>query len=60
MVAKKGRPLSDNPKKRTFTMRITQDEYELMENCAEMLDMNKSDVVLNAVKKVYSELSKTK
>ncbi len=58
MAAKNGRPISKNPKNKTFNMRITQDEYDLLEECAELLDMNKSDVILKAVKRLYSEIKK--
>lgn len=55
-MAKMGRP-TDNPKNVHFKMRLTQDESDMLNKCAELKKSTKTDVLIAGLKKVYKELT---
>lgn len=49
---KKGTKLTDNPKNITLHVRLTKDENDLLNDCANRLNASKTDVVLKGIKLV--------
>jgi len=53
--SKGGRPKSDNPKKKTVTIRVTADEYDRLMEYSEKRGMTMTQVLLKGLEKVYSD-----
>ncbi|MFR4401423.1 MAG: CopG family transcriptional regulator [Peptococcus niger] len=59
MTTKKmGRPPSENPKNKKLTIRMTQTEMDIIEECAKCLKTSKTDVVMRGVHLVYDSIKK--
>lgn len=54
----KGRKLTDNPKNVRLEIRLTKEENQVLEECAEILQTTKTDVINKGIKLVKSELNK--
>lgn len=57
MVAKMGRP-TVNPKVVSTRIRMTQDEADMLVECASLLGVTKTDVVIQGIKAVYEKVKK--
>lgn len=57
MVAKMGRP-TDNPKRNDTRIRMTDEELEMLNYCAEKTGKTKTEIISMGIKKVYDELKK--
>lgn len=53
-----GRPPIDNPKKIRLEIRMTQEQSDLLAECAEMLNTTKTEVINRGVEMVKAELDK--
>lgn len=60
MVPKVGRPKIENPRNNNFKLRMTDVENNMLEQCADILGISKTDVVVKGIKKIYDEVSKGK
>lgn len=59
MVKKMGRP-TNNPKKYDTRIRMTEEEIEILNFCAEKMGMTKADVIRTGIRKVYEEIKEKK
>lgn len=59
MSPKTGRPTT-NKKTERLEIRLTPDELEVMEECAKILKMSKTDVINKGIKLVKGEIDKEK
>lgn len=57
MVKKMGRP-TDNPKKHDTRIRMTDEDVQILNYCAEKTGMTKTDVIRVGIRKVYEEINK--
>lgn len=56
MAPKTGRPKSENPRNIRLEIRLSEDENKSLIECAEILEMTKTDVIVKGLKMVRSEL----
>ncbi|MDU1316098.1 hypothetical protein [Anaerococcus hydrogenalis] len=54
---KMGRP-TDNPKKYQTRIRMTEEEKQILEFCADKSNKTKTDIINMGVKKVFEEIKK--
>lgn len=52
------RPKSDKSKRNRFEIRLDDEMYEILEECAETLHITKTDVVNKGIRMVKSEIDK--
>lgn len=57
MMSPKGRPTQDKRDKR-FEIRLSQDTYNTLEECAEVLNITKAQVIHKGIELVKSEIDK--
>ena len=57
MAQKKGRPTSD-PRTVQTRIRMTQDEADMLKECAESLNTTKTEVVVMGIRKVHADTKK--
>lgn len=60
MSPKMGQKLTDNPKNVQLNLRLTKQEAEDIQYCADKLHTTRVDVVNRGVRKVKEEIDKTK
>lgn len=60
MLAKIGRPKSENPKNIKFTIRMDAQENEMLELICSITGENKNEVIRNAVKRYFKYLKNKK
>ena len=48
-VKKMGRPPIENPRNKTIQMRMTQDELDKIQRCADLLDDTRTNTVLKGI-----------
>jgi len=53
---KMGRPISDNPKDKTLRIRVDTKTLEILDECVEILNSTRSDVVRQGVDKIRDDL----
>ncbi len=53
-----GRPKIDNPKSERFEIRLTKEEADEIQYCADMLNTSKADAIKLGIKKLKEELNK--
>lgn len=58
MATKAGRPYSDNPRTVQTRIRMTKEEAEMLNFCAETLGRTKTDIVITGIRKVYADIKK--
>lgn len=58
MSPRTGRPPSLNPKRNDTRIRMTDGEVAMLNECCEILQMTKADVIRLGIKKVYEEVKK--
>ena len=46
MSPRTGRPKSDNPRNKSLNVRLTQDELDLLQECAEKLNKTRTDTIV--------------
>lgn len=58
MSPKTGRPKSANPKSEQIKIRATKADKELLEKCCEMTGRTQYEVIMDGIKRVYTENKK--
>lgn len=58
MVAKVGRPKSENPRRNNTRLRMTDEEVAMLEYCAEQTGKTKTEILMLGLEKVYNEIKK--
>ena len=58
MSPRTGRPKSDNPKSLQIKIRATKQDKALLEECCEVTGKTQYEVVMEGIKKVYTEQKK--
>ncbi|MGT2965374.1 hypothetical protein [Streptococcus acidominimus] len=57
MSAKMGRPLkSDKPRVKNIGFRVTDEQFEMLEECVRLTGKSKTDIIALGLEKVYQEL----
>lgn len=56
MSPRTGRP-TDNPKNVRLEIRLTQQQSDMIEECAKSLCLSKTDVIIKGVESVYQSVS---
>lgn len=56
MPLKKGQKLTDNPRDKQLHIRLTSEEEEMLNDCADRLELSKTEVIVQGIKKVNEEL----
>lgn len=56
MSPRTGRPKADNPKKNQTRIRMTDEEVEKLEFCCKKTGLNKTEVIVRGIEKVYEEV----
>lgn len=56
IISPAGRPFSDNPKNKRIDVRLNQEEYGELEYCSKELNITKTGVIKNGIKKVKEEI----
>lgn len=57
MNARMGRP-TNNPRVIQTRIRMSEEEAEMLEECAKALNTTKTEVIITGIKKVYAEIKK--
>lgn len=58
MVAKKGRPVSENPKDYMLRVRMDEQTLQQLDECCEAENLSRSEVVRKGIQEQHSELKK--
>ena len=58
MVAKKGRPVSGNPKDYMLRVRLDQETLEQLDKCCEIQGKSRSEIVRKGIQEQYGNLKK--
>ncbi len=60
MSPRTGRPPKENPRNINLNIRISKDEAALIQECANRLEMTRTDTIIHGVKLVKSEIENKK
>lgn len=60
MNAKLGRPKSDNTRNKSLSLRLRQDELDLIQECSERLSLTRTDTIMESIKRLKVELDNKK
>lgn len=58
MSPRTGRPPKDNPRNVNLNIRVTKDEAQLIQDCADRLETTRTEVIIRGVEMVKAELDK--
>lgn len=58
MVAKKGRPVSENPKDYMLRVRMDEQTLQQLNECCEAENLSRSEVVRKGIQEQHSKLKK--
>ena len=58
MVAKKGRPVSENPKDYMLRVRMDEQTLQQLDECCEAENLSRSEVVRKGIQEKHSKLKK--
>jgi hypothetical protein len=58
MVAKKGRPVSENPKDYMLRVRMGEQTLQQLDECCEAENLSRSEVVRKGIQEQHSKLKK--
>jgi metal-responsive CopG/Arc/MetJ family transcriptional regulator len=58
MVAKKGRPVSENPKDYMLRVRMDEQTLQQLDECCEAENLSRSEVVREGIQEQHSKLKK--
>lgn len=53
-----GRPPKDNSRRCTLNLRLTDNEKQRIQNCADRLNLSRTDTILKGIDMVEAELDK--
>ena len=60
MCPRTGRPPKENPRNVNLNLRLTKGEAELIQECADELEMTRTDTIMRGINMVKSEIEKEK
>lgn len=60
MSPRTGRPPKENPRNINLNIRVTKDEAELIQECADELNTTRTDIIIKGVNMVKAELENKK
>ena len=55
MSPKTGRPKSENPKKKSLTLRLSDEEAKDIENCAKKLNVTRTEAILIGIRNILGK-----
>lgn len=58
MSPKTGRPPKKNPRKVSLNIRLTEQESKDIQECADKLNLSRTDTIMKGIQKVKAELEK--
>ena len=58
MVAKRGRPVSQNPKNYMLRVRMDKKTLSLLDECCEAENLSRSEIVRKGIEEQYAKLKK--
>lgn len=58
MVAKKGRPVSENPKDYMLRVRMDEQTLQQLDECCDAENLSRSEIVRKGIQEQYSKLKK--
>lgn len=58
MVAKKGRPVSENPKDYMLRVRMDEQTLQRLDECCEAENLSRSEVIRKGIQEQHSKLKK--
>ena len=58
MVAKKGRPVSENPKDYMLRVRMDEQTLQQLDKCCEAENLSRSEVIRKGIQEQHSKLKK--
>ena len=58
MVAKKGRPVSENPKNYMLRVRMDEQTLQQLDECCEAENLSRSEVIRKGIQEQHSKLKK--
>ena len=58
MSPRTGRPPKENPRNINLNIRVTKDEAQLIQSCADRLETTRTEVIIKGVMMVKDELDK--
>ena len=58
MNPRTGRPKSNNPRDVKMNIRLTKDEADMIQECADKLQTSRTNTIIKGVEKLRSELEK--
>ena len=56
MSPRTGRPPKENPRNVNLNIRITKEESERIQNCADKLNMTRTDTIMKGIEMVEKEI----
>lgn len=60
MSPRTGRPLKENPRNKNLNIRVSQDEAELIQYCADELETTRTEAIVKGVKLLKEEIETKK
>lgn len=60
MSPRTGRPPKENPRNINLNIRITKEESERIQSCADKLNMTRTDTIMKGIKMVEKEVEEQK
>lgn len=60
MVAKRGRPASENPKDYMLRVRMDEETLQQLDKCCEILNLSRSEVVRKGIQEQYADIENEK
>lgn len=58
MSPRTGRPPKENPRKISLNLRLTEQEAQDIQDCADKLKMSRTDTIMKGIRLVKSEIKK--
>lgn len=58
MAPRTGRPPSENPKDRGYRLRVSDEDLEKLDYCAEVLGLTKAEIIRQGISLMYVEAQK--
>ena len=58
MSPRTGRPPTENPKDRGYRLRVSDEDLQRLDYCAEVLGITKAEIIRQGIKQVYEEMQK--
>lgn len=58
MVAKKGRPVTENPKDFMLRVRLDQETLEQLDDCCEATNKSRSEIVRQGIREQHGKIKK--